>query len=248
VETDARAPGVTGRPAPTGYTGLEGLLNYAYYQATAVNQFDQVGHLLHFILEEFQVGPCGQYNAGPTVPAAGDSAMPGKPGYVGTTSAADRNRCVSWVGPNQPGINAGPSLPPYSGQVCPQGSDDLSICNPANARNGAQTRSSGTPGATGPAPPAPTAPAQPGAPGANGPQLPNAPNLPNLPNLPNVPKTPNIPKTPNVPNIGGIGGLLGIGGGGQGGSGSPLGGTGLGAGGQDSNGNTNDLLNFLFGA
>jgi ABC-type transporter Mla subunit MlaD len=246
VETDARAPGVTGRPAPTGYTGLEGLLNYGYYQATAINQFDNIGHLLHFILEEFQVGPCGQYNSTSTVPSSSDTAAPGQPGYVGTTSAANRNRCVSWVGPNQPGINSGPSLPPYSGQVCPQGSSDLSICNPANPRNGAQTRSSPAPGANGPAIPLPAAPAQPGAPGANGPQLPNAPNLPNVPNLPNLP---NVPKTPNVPNIGGIGGLLGIGGGGQGGSTNPLGGTGLGgSGGQNSTGNTNDLLNFLFGA
>ncbi|HYH60922.1 MAG TPA: MlaD family protein, partial [Solirubrobacterales bacterium] len=37
----------TGRDGPTGYTGLEGLLNYAYYQAGSTNQYDTVGHLLH---------------------------------------------------------------------------------------------------------------------------------------------------------------------------------------------------------
>ncbi len=146
VEGDARAARDTGRPAPTGYTGLEGLLNYAYYQTLAVNQFDSVGHLLHFILEEFQVGPCGQYNAGPTVPSTAATGSPGTPGYVGTTSAANANRCVSWVGPTQPGINAGPSLPPYSGAACPDGSDEPSICSSSNPRqtNRARLRQSPT--------------------------------------------------------------------------------------------------------
>ena len=65
VEIDARAqPATPAGPAPTGYTGLEGLLNYAYYQTGAINQFDTIGHLLHFILYEFQTGPCANYNAG----------------------------------------------------------------------------------------------------------------------------------------------------------------------------------------
>ncbi len=68
VENDTRAARDSGRPAPTGYTGLEGLLNYAYYQTLAVNQFDTIGHLLHFIIYEFNAGPCGQYNAAPRCP------------------------------------------------------------------------------------------------------------------------------------------------------------------------------------
>ena len=50
VEIDARADEDTGRrtePAgqrdTMGYTGLEGLLNYVYYQTGALNQFDDVG-------------------------------------------------------------------------------------------------------------------------------------------------------------------------------------------------------------
>ncbi len=246
VENDTRATTDTGRPQPTGYTGLEGLLNYVYYQTLAVNQFDQIGHLLHVIVFEFQVGPCGQYNAASAVPDTAATQSPQMGGST-TTSAANKNRCVSWVGPHQPGINAGPQLPPYSGSVCPLpgGSSDLSLCNPANARNEGTVRSNSTPGASGPAVTTPAAPAQPGAqPGGGGgghPQLPNAPNLPQVPKL---------PQTPSLPNLGnGIGGLLGIGGNGQNKNG-PLGG--LGGGGDNSNGGgagaTNDLLNFLFGA
>ena len=42
-----------------GYTGLEGLLNYAYYQPGALNQYDQIGHSLHFTLYNVFTGQCG---------------------------------------------------------------------------------------------------------------------------------------------------------------------------------------------
>lgn len=227
VEADTRAAADTGRPAPTGYTGLEGLLNYAYYQTLAINQFDQIGHLLHFILFEVGSGPCAEFNAGPMVPAAAGGT---------TTSAAAKDRCVSWVGPTQPGINSGPSLSPYSGQACPDGSDDLSICNPANPRKTAEVRTRSTPGADA----APLVPPQVAAPGGGQPGGGDGqPKLPNLPDLPNGPKVPNVPNVPNLPNVpglgGGLGGLLGAGEGGQ----NSGGGGGAGA--------TNDLLNFLFG-
>jgi virulence factor Mce-like protein len=234
VEPDTRAARDTGRPAPTGYTGLEGLLNYTYYQTLAVNQFDQIGHMLHFILEEFQAGPCGQYNPGPAVPAAGGGT---------TTNPAAVDRCVSWIGPNQPGINAGPSLPPYSGAACPAGTagpaDATSLCNPANPRQTGTTDARQAPTAqgspiTGPQASTPAAGAG-GAVGGNG--TPNLPNLPNLPNVPKGPKAPNVPNVPGLPNVpgtgGGLGGLLGGDSGGQ-----------QSQGGGDA---TGDLLNFLFG-
>ena len=43
---------------------MEGLLNYAYYQAGALNQFDQIGHLLHFTLYDVHTGPCGNFSTG----------------------------------------------------------------------------------------------------------------------------------------------------------------------------------------
>jgi virulence factor Mce-like protein len=258
VETDARAARDTGRPAPTGYTGLEGLLNYAYYQTLAINQFDEIGHLLHFIVFEFETGPCGHFNALDEVPAASATAPEGEPGYVATKSAADRNRCVSWVGPNQPGINAGPNLPPYDPSVCPDGSTHPEICNPAGPRQSPRARNAGleqAPGGAGAAAPGVAPPAA-GAPGTgdqapNLPGLPGLPNLPDgpkLPNVPNPPKNPNLPNTPDTPEVPGLGGLGDLLGGGSSQSqGDPLGGLGLRAGGANDAATT-DLLNYLFGS
>jgi ABC-type transporter Mla subunit MlaD len=103
------------------YTGLEGLLNYVYYQTLALNQFDQVGHLLHFILMEAETGPCHDFNGGPTYPN-------------GTTNPAAADPCVAITGDTQPGINVPTPRPRYDGpSVCPQGSTDLSLCDPAIA-------------------------------------------------------------------------------------------------------------------
>jgi virulence factor Mce-like protein len=227
VEVDARAARDTGRPAPTGYTGLEGLLNYGYYQALAINQFDTVGHLLHFILFEFQAGPCGSYNAGHTVPAAND---PGD-GSTGTTSAANKNRCVAWLGPNQPQLNQPLAARPYDPSVCPDGSDDLALCRPAGTRqvSSREAVAGGRSGSVGGSPSAATPGATP--PGVQVPGVPGAPPLPDLPQVPGV-------------DPGGLGDLLGVGDGAGNTLPDPLGG-----GGPNGDRSANDdLLNFLFGS
>src|SRR6476659_7024861 len=230
VEADARAATDTGRPAPTGYTGLEGLLNYAYYQTLAINQFDTIGHLLHFIIFEFQAGPCGSYNATNRVPAQGGGT---------TTSASNRASCVAWIGPNQPQINQPFAAPPYNPSVCPNGSDAPDLCPDNSARlssrrtagpavaNGSDTQSS--------APPAGT-------------QL--SPTGPQLPSLPNLPSVPSVPQT--APNIDpqALGGLLGINGAGSGGQLTPAQQRQLKnmlSKGQNGGQASGDLLNFLFG-
>ena len=62
-----RTPGGTtrppGRPDTRGYTGMEGLLNYFYYFGAALNQYDEVGHFLHFSLYDVFAGPCGRWNS-----------------------------------------------------------------------------------------------------------------------------------------------------------------------------------------
>jgi ABC-type transporter Mla subunit MlaD len=114
---------VGGGVTEPGYTGLEGLLNYTYYQTLALNQFDQVGHLLHFILMEAETGPCHDFNGGPTYPN-------------GTTNPAAADPCVAITGDTQPGINLNVPEPRYDGdEVCPQGSTDLSLCDPAISIN-----------------------------------------------------------------------------------------------------------------
>jgi ABC-type transporter Mla subunit MlaD len=228
VETDARAARDTGRPAPTGYTGLEGLLNYAYYQTLAINQFDTIGHLLHFIIYEFQAGPCGKYNAGSTVPAKGGGQ---------TTSPSNKASCVAWLGNDQPQINTPFAAPPYHPSVCPNGSDAPNLCPDNSARLSSRQ-------AAGPA-----VAQSSGASSAPPPGTQLSPTAPQLPSLPSVPSVPSAPQSaPNIdPNS--LGGLLGV----TGASGQQLtpaqqrqlknmlsqGGNGAQASG--------DLLNFLFG-
>jgi ABC-type transporter Mla subunit MlaD len=119
-----------------GYTGLEGLLNYVYYQTGALNQYDQIGHLLHFIFfEPLASSTCGEYNAGPNFAGGG-------------TDPTNADHCVSILGDNQPGIGqSGPTanLPRYDNSVCPNpsGSNDLAICDPNISTHGG-TRNAGT--------------------------------------------------------------------------------------------------------
>lgn len=128
VEVDARAAEDTGRDAPTGYTGMEGLLNYLYYQTGAINQYDEIGHLLHFSIFEVATGPCANYNPGIYKDAVG---VPNADGSAATTNVLEANRCVAWLGDSQPDINEPLNLPPYDPAVCPDGSTDTSLCDPA---------------------------------------------------------------------------------------------------------------------
>jgi len=140
----------TGREGPTGYTGLEGLLNYAYYQAGALNQYDDLGHLLHFSLYDVFAGACGSFNPQQTFPAQGGGR---------TDELLEADDCVSGLGRNQPGITDGQEeadlgIPPYDPAVCPQGATDLRqdeddpnsplVCDPnGSPRATSTTRASG---------------------------------------------------------------------------------------------------------
>ncbi len=129
VEIDDRVAEVTKRRNETGgkkdtkgYTGLEGLLNYVHYQSGALNQYDQLGHSLHFTLYSIFTGPCGSFSSGhneengnPGVPAANTE------NGATTTNILEAARCIGWLGPNQPGINEALNLPPYDPSVCPNG-------------------------------------------------------------------------------------------------------------------------------
>jgi virulence factor Mce-like protein len=235
VERDRRAAAETGRPYPTGYTGFEGLINYFFGLTRATNQFDQVGHLLHFLLTTGvgatpNLTPCGEFNAGSTVPARGGGE---------TTKASERDPCVAWLGPNQPGINELRNLPPYDPSVCPNGSASPELCNP-NARQDLAAR---TVSATNDAVASPTREA-PGLPSTGPPTGPDqtAPGE-TLPGLNDLGQGLDELLGLDSGQGGGLGDLLGLGGSGRGGQG--LGGP-LGLGGE-SRAATNDLLNFLFG-
>jgi phospholipid/cholesterol/gamma-HCH transport system substrate-binding protein len=224
VQVDARAARDTGRPAPTGYTGLEGLLNYVYYQAGSLNQYDPTSHLLHFSI--FSVGtPCQDYNTGhePGSPEFG-VPTPGDPD-VGTTNILAADRCVAWLGPNQPGINEDLQLPRYDDSVCPEGSAAPALCDPnisTNSKGGGQVQPTSQGGEVPGYQPPPAPPDQSGG-GEGGQPEPTVPGL----DLPGGAGQ-NLDDLLDIPGATGQGGALGQDAGSQ-------------------NQAANDLLDFLFG-
>jgi ABC-type transporter Mla subunit MlaD len=70
-----------------GFTGMEALLNYVYWQTLAINPYDQIGHLLRALLN---VNSCSAWQTGP-VDASNVDLFKG---------------CNSWLGPYQPGVTA----------------------------------------------------------------------------------------------------------------------------------------------
>jgi virulence factor Mce-like protein len=85
VEKDPRSPG------GQGYTGLEALLNYVFYQATSTTLFDANNHLLNIDLLASLT--CSPYPDPQVVAAA-----------VKTPGSNPISACRSWLGPSQPGI------------------------------------------------------------------------------------------------------------------------------------------------
>jgi virulence factor Mce-like protein len=78
------APDKTAFKKGQGYTGMEALLNYVYWQTTAINAYDDIGHMLRIVL---LVGtPCSRYQARPKEDI--------------------QKQCASWTGPYQPGVTA----------------------------------------------------------------------------------------------------------------------------------------------
>jgi virulence factor Mce-like protein len=247
IEIDARARRDTGRSSSKpgtkntmGYTALEGLLNYFYYQAGALNQYDQWSHLLHFSLYGVNQtgGPCGLYMTGRDK----ETGAPGVPATGGgtTTNAREADRCVAWLGPNAPGINEDIGLPPYDPSVCPEGTEPeaaLALCNPAAARGRGNFERAQSPfgGGSGS-----------GARGARGGAQPTAgdPAL-GMPGIAGAPAGGGSPEEVQE----GLEDILGVGAGAQGT------GKGLGADGVDGSGKNgrngaqaaDELMNFLFG-
>src|SRR3954453_5122902 len=201
-------PGPNPNGGNPGFTGMEGLLNYAYIQANSLNLYDTLGHALGITYVSAPGGndPC-VYQSGPQVPAKGGGE---------TTDPRNFAECAGILGDSQPGINYGtnPSglfgnLSRYDPSVCPDGSQQLSICNPADPpHTSASLRAAG--GA--PSPPQQQTPQeqQKGLekilpPGVNPNKLPEhaqqqlhdpLPQLPQLPPLPQLPQTLNPNATP----------------------------------------------------
>ena len=83
--TDPPAPDKTHISGQGGFTGMEAIWNYFYWQALSTNAFDSIGHILRLSV---LVGPCGSYLV---KREGGEEAF---------------DDCNQWLGPYQPGINA----------------------------------------------------------------------------------------------------------------------------------------------
>ena len=199
VEIDQRVEPDTGRTGQTGgkkntegYTGLEGLLNYAYYQPGALNQYDQIGHALHFTLYNVFTGQCGSFSSGRDE----ETGEPGLPALSGagetTTNILEAARCVGGLGPNQPGINEDLGFPAYDPSVCPTGTTPEvareTLCNPEGTSASRANSGSSSEGA-GRGEGVPETTATPGAGGGDGAAAPDqaAPEQPATPAEPDGP-------------------------------------------------------------
>jgi ABC-type transporter Mla subunit MlaD len=177
VEINERAGRDTGRSNSQperrdtmGYTGLEGLLNYVYYQAGSINQFDNVSHLLHVNFYSINTGPCGSFQSGRAADEeqateagveVGDPILRNLEGDfspAGSLSFETRgvdsvNRCYGYMGPTLPGLNQDLNLPKYHPSVCRDGTEPEQareeLCDPGDPEpqgNRSATRSSGNDG------------------------------------------------------------------------------------------------------
>jgi len=103
-DNDPRAA-ATAPPAPDpasmktapgkGFTGLEGILNYFYWQTLAINEFDDVSHFLRILVVN-DGSFCSPYQADLRPPSRGGTAK----------NDTIRNTCASYLGPYQPGITS----------------------------------------------------------------------------------------------------------------------------------------------
>ncbi len=151
---NGQQPGPNPNGGNPGYSGMEGLLNYAYVQTNSLNLFDELGHALGITLVSAPGtnNACG-YQTGPQVPD-----LQGSSGNTNLTSDPKNfAECAGILGDSQPGINYGtnPSglfgnLSRYDPSVCPQGSLAPSICDPADTPHSSASLRSAT---TAPAPP-----------------------------------------------------------------------------------------------
>jgi ABC-type transporter Mla subunit MlaD len=83
AETSPPPPDKTAYREGQGFTGMEALWNYIYWQALGTNAFDDVSHVLRIVA--VQSSECAPYNPNPDEQAI--------------------EQCSSWLGPNQAGIN-----------------------------------------------------------------------------------------------------------------------------------------------
>jgi hypothetical protein len=187
VEYDKRAAQQQGVPEPSGYSGLEALLQYVFDQATSTNIYDQSTHVLAVMADEG--GPCRTYKDVVTV----------------KNDAALKAQCQAKTGPNAPGVDT-PDLTEgdapnrvihYLGDQQPTASRNEPRSTPPAKRDENELKKAEQQAQE---PKAPDVPKKP--------DLPKAPSLPKPPPvklpppssiLPGTPPAPKLPPAPSLP-------------------------------------------------
>jgi ABC-type transporter Mla subunit MlaD len=157
-----------------GFTGLEAILNYTYWQALSLNEFDSVSHVLRAV--GIQDPECSKFQNDLRSPAMGGDA----------SQNAIRQRCNSYLGPNQPGVTT----------PDPTGNGPHAARTPAKRvgerRGPGQPEAGPVPGQTDYSRPNPSLSASQQdllshlRDNAGAPQAPSVPGLPGLPSLPST--------------------------------------------------------------
>ena len=111
---------------------MEGLLNYFYYFGAALNQYDEVGHILHFSLYDVRRGRLRPVrNCRQNWPAIGGGRTTGSSPRRIRASACSARTSRGSRRASTSSRTAGLRHRPLPGSVCPDGSTDHAVCNPA---------------------------------------------------------------------------------------------------------------------
>jgi ABC-type transporter Mla subunit MlaD len=185
VDKDPRATD-TAPPKPDpaaangkGFTGMEGIFTFLYWQTLSINQFDGLGHFLRILAVESECSP--YTNDARTV-------------EMGGTEETEKfgKECNSYLGPYQPGVNA--PDPTQSGSTAAAKAGRTAAQKKGERRGAGEPEAGPTPGQPDYSHPNPTLPpsvqdllngltGQTGG-SSRGPRVPDVPNAPSVPPLP----------------------------------------------------------------
>ena len=187
VDKDPRAADTAPpKPDPTaangkGFTGMEGILNFAYWQTLSINQFDGLGHFLRILGIDSE---CSPYTADARTKAMGGTAA----------TEAFGKKCNSWLGPYQPGVNA--PDPTQSGNNSAAKAGRTTPKKRGERRGAGQPEAGPLPGQSDPSVPHPTLPpsVQDLLNGLSGQDSPSTPSVPHV-------RTPHVPPAPLPQNV-----------------------------------------------
>ena len=197
IEYDKRAAQQQGVSGPSGYSGLEALLQYVFDQATSTNVYDQASHVL--TVQAFNESNCVPYRDGQSL-----DNDPNKKAIL--------QECQAKLGPNAPGVDtpdpsandAPPRQITYEEPAGPvQAANDnkrdqhvvaITPATPAPAQQN-QAPSVSKPDVKTPQPPAPP-PVKVPPPSSVLPHVPPPPAAPSVPPPPSVPSAPKVATPP----------------------------------------------------